>query len=249
MAELMVIQHLEREGPGRFAAAAARRGWRMRICRPDQGEPLPAAEEEDQALLVLGGPMGVADLESGAHPWLAAEVELIRQRLQSRRPVLGICLGAQLLALAAGGTAVPLAVGQPPRPLREVGWGAVTWTVPPAQEPVLRGLAASTLMLHWHGDRIVLPPGATLLASTLHCPEQMFRLGRHGWGLQFHPEVSPEALEVWLREDEPYVVEALGAEGPERIRREGLLWGSSFVPQAERLVDQLLQALKEALEA
>ncbi len=185
MAELAVIQHLEREGPGRFAAAAARRGWTVRIFRPDRGDSLPEADERDQALLVLGGPMGVGDLESGHHPWLAAEVELIRRRLEHQRPVLGVCLGAQLLAQAAGGTAVPLAVGQPPQPLREVGWGAVTWTLPPEQEPVLNGLAQSTLMLHWHGDRIVLPPDATLLASTLHCPEQMFRLGRHAWGCSF----------------------------------------------------------------
>ncbi|MFY8150149.1 MAG: type 1 glutamine amidotransferase [Prochlorococcaceae cyanobacterium] len=247
MGELVVIQHLEREGPGRFAAAAGRRGWSLRICRPDRGEPLPDAGEAGQALLVLGGPMGVADLATGEHPWLAAEVELIRQRAQNGRPVLGICLGAQLLAHALGGNAVPLQVGEPPQNLREVGWGAVSWTAAAAEEPVLRGLGASSVMLHWHGDRIVLPPGATLLASTLHCREQMFRWGRHAWGLQFHPEVESTALERWLQEDRTYVVEALGDEGPERIRREASLWQPAVELEAGRLIEQLLEALEAAL--
>ncbi|CAK6696209.1 type 1 glutamine amidotransferase [Synechococcus sp. CCY9201] len=251
MTELLVIQHLDREGPGRFAGAARARGWQVSVCRPDRGEALPAATPNgtptDQVLLVLGGPMGVADLGNDAFPWLEAELELIRQRVEAQQPVLGICLGAQLLARAMGGDAVPLEVGEPPRPLREVGWGAVTWTTTAEQEAVLQGLAASELVLHWHGDRIVLPPGATLLASSLHCVEQMFRIGRHAWGLQFHLEVTPELLEPWLLQDRAYVIEALGADGVERIRRDGRHWQASTEASATLLIENLLSALEACL--
>ena len=118
MTRLVVLQHLEREGPGLFAVEARTRGWEVLICRLDRAEPLPLLQSQD-CLLVLGGPMGVADLGDPAFPWLAAEVELLRQVLRRGQPVIGVCLGAQLLALAAGGTAVPLVVGEPPQSLRE----------------------------------------------------------------------------------------------------------------------------------
>jgi GMP synthase-like glutamine amidotransferase len=85
---------------------------------------------------------------------------------------------------------------------------------------VLAGLAPSELVLHWHGDRIQLPPTAELLSSTLHCPEQLFRIGDRAFGLQFHCEVGPEALERWIIEDDPFVRAALGPHGAERLRRE-----------------------------
>ncbi|MFM7312993.1 MAG: type 1 glutamine amidotransferase [Cyanobium sp.] len=197
MTRLVVLQHLEREGPGLFAVEARARGWDLEVCRLDLGDPLPSPTADD-LLLVLGGPMGVADLGHPAFPWLALEVELLRQVLIAQQPVIGVCLGAQLLALAAGGTALPLEVGEPPRPLREVGFGAITWTVDPDAEPLLRGLEASELVLHWHGDRCLLPPQAELLASSLHCREQAFRVGPRAVGLQFHVEVEPDQLALWI---------------------------------------------------
>ncbi|EDY39532.1 glutamine amidotransferase class-I [Cyanobium sp. PCC 7001] len=125
---LLAIQHLDREGPGLFAEAAAARGWELRVSRPDRGDPLPDPGAGD-VLLVLGGPMGVAQIGDPAYPWLAAEVELLRRVLERRHPVVGICLGAQLLVHAAGGVVEPLSAGEPPVAIREVGWGAVSFTV------------------------------------------------------------------------------------------------------------------------
>ena len=242
MTRLVVLQHLEREGPGLFAVEARTRGWEVLICRLDRAEPLPLLQSQD-CLLVLGGPMGVADLGDPAFPWLAAEVELLRQVLRRGQPVIGVCLGAQLLALAAGGTAVPLVVGEPPQSLREVGFGAVSWLPDPAGDPLLRGLEAHQLVLHWHGDRCVLPPQAELLASSLHCPEQAFRVGAKAIGLQFHVEIEPPMLERWLREDAAYVIEALGPQGPAQVRADGQRWAERLQQRGRRLVANLFDQL------
>ena len=247
MAELLVLQHLPLEGPGLIADCAAERGHTITQVDLSSGAALPPVRVPGQILVVMGGPMGVGDLGNPAYPWLAAELDLLRQRLDQRAPVLGICLGAQLLAAAAGGGAGPLLVGDPPQPLREVGWGAVTFTATAATEPVLRGLAASELVLHWHGDRIVLPPGAVLLASSLHCREQAFRIGQHAWGLQFHVEMEAAGIGSWLDEDGDYVRGALGSGGAERIRAGAELWGEAAAISGRRLIHNLLDQLEAAL--
>ncbi len=248
MTQLVVLQHLEREGPGRFAEEIRRRGWGLTVCRPDLGEPMPRLGP-GQALLVLGGPMGVGDIGSPAFPWLAAEVALLRECLDCERPVIGLCLGAQLLAFAAGGRVEPLRVGDPPVRAYEVGWGPVEWTLPEAREPVLAGLGDGAPVLHWHGDRIRLPPGATLLGSTPLCSEQMFRIGHHAHGLQFHVEITAAGLERWLEEDGDYVRLALGPDGVERVRQGQTRWGEAGERQGRRLINNLLDRLDVLLGA
>ncbi|MCP9834281.1 MULTISPECIES: type 1 glutamine amidotransferase [unclassified Cyanobium] len=239
MTHLVVLQHLEREGPGRFAEEARRRGWMVTVCRPDRGEALPRLGP-DQALLVLGGPMGVADIGSPSFPWLAGEVALLRECLTCERPVIGLCLGAQLLAVAAGGQVVPLMAGEPPVRAYEVGWGPVAWTLPQKEEPVLAGLGDTMPVLHWHGDRIQLPAAATLLGSTPLCAEQMFRIDHHAHGLQFHVEVTQAALQAWLDEDGDYVRQALGPDGVEQVRAGQARWGEEGERQGRLLINNLL---------
>ena len=217
--ELLVIQHVDREGPGVIAAIARERGMAIHSIRPDRGEPLPdPALCKNTIALVLGGPMGVNERHQPGMTWLNNELTWIRSWHEQHKPLLGICLGAQLLAAATGGHVEPLQVGESQQALKEVGFGAIHWWMTPEHEPLLQGLNPSEVVLHWHGDRARLPAEATLLGSSLHCPEQVFRIGQHAIGMQCHWELSGESLERWIQEDHAYVVSALGDKGPHQLR-------------------------------
>lgn len=184
----VALQHVPYEGPGLIAAAASRRGLDLRLCHPYHGESLPAPEELD-GLVVMGGPMGVHD--TAEHPHLAREVELIAAMVHAGRPVLGVCLGAQLLAHALGASVYR---GQQ----AEIGCGAVSLTGAGREDLVLGSTGAATLpVVHWHEDTFELPANASLLASSEIFPHQAFRVGANAYGLQFHVEVERELARAW----------------------------------------------------
>ena len=241
---LLVIQHVDREGPGLIAELASERGMAIRTIRPDRGEPLPdPASCPNTIALVLGGPMGVNERHEPTMAWLDNELNWLRTWHSQSKPIVGICLGAQFLAAAAGGQVESLEVGEPPQPLKEVGFGAIHWWTTPEHEPLLDGLHPSETVLHWHGDRVRLPAEATLLGSSLHCPEQVFRIGRHAIGLQCHWELNGEALERWIEEDHDYVVSAQGHEGPRDLRRHWEQLGPGIEAQGRRLFSNVLHQL------
>lgn len=194
---LLVVQPdaecpLERFGPWLHQAGAT-----LRVVRPFNGEAVPPALDTD-GLVVLGGDMGATDDEE--HPWLADVRRLMRSAVVGGVPTLGICLGGQILATATGGTVARGEAGMEsgvievtPRP--DAQWDDLMRTLP---WPILQG--------SMHRDAIVdLPPGATWLASSADYKHQAFRLGANAWGLQFHPELTPELYRRWaayVREDE-----------------------------------------------
>ena len=242
--ELLVIQHVDREGPGIVATLAKERGMVMRTIRPDHGEPLPdPASCPHTIALVLGGPMGVNDRHHSGMAWLQRELDWLSTWHHQKRPVIGICLGAQLLAAAAGGSVEPLQVGHPSAPLKEVGFGAIHWWTTPEEEALLRGLHPSETVLHWHGDRVRLPHEATLLGSSLHCPEQVFRIGRHAIGLQCHWELKGADLKRWIEDDHAYVVSAQGMQGPQALQQQWQLLGPGVERQGRRLFSNVLDQL------
>lgn len=238
---LLVIQHVDREGPGLIGTLATERGWTLCKLRPDRGDALPDPFScRNTTAIVLGGPMGVNERRQPDMTWLQRELDWLTAWHQHQKPVLGICLGAQLLAVAAGGCVEPLLVGRPSQQLKEVGFGAIHWIVHPDDEPLLKGLYPSETVLHWHGDRIRLPADATLLGSSLHCAEQMFRIGGHAIGLQFHMEVTETSFERWIREDIDYVVNAMGKHGPDQLRASWKQLGPAMEQRGRQLFNTLL---------
>jgi GMP synthase (glutamine-hydrolysing) len=186
---------------------------------PLAGDSLPFHEEVDGAI-AMGGPMNVDDYET--HPGLEAEREWLAEAVARQIPVLGICLGAQLLARALGAEVRP-----GPRP--EVGF--LTVAVHDPDDPVLGALAPEATVLHWHGDVFDLPAGARSLASSAVTDHQAFRYG-NAWGVLFHPEADAAMVESWLRVPE-MVMEAGRAIG---------LGASGLLPsQAEDLEADLLR--------
>jgi GMP synthase-like glutamine amidotransferase len=243
MKRALVLTHVPHEGPGRITGALERAGLVPDVRRLYAGDALPQSLAEHAALVVMGGPMGVADAGSTRYPFLAPELALLEGAVRKDLPVLGICLGAQLLAAAAGARVYPNVTGNPPKATREVGWGAVHFVRTPEEEPVLAGLDVAEVVLHWHGDTFDLPRGATLLASTLPCENQMFRLGRRQFGLQFHVELGESDVPAWIEADRDYVVGALGPGGPDRITRDTRLHLPRFVERGDRLLDNIAKAL------
>jgi len=141
-------------------------------------------------LIVMGGPMNVDQVNE--YPFLFEEVRLIEKLLSEEKPVLGICLGAQLIAKALGSKVFP-------NKEKEVGWHPVELTKQADTDPVFGGVPPSLNVLHWHGDTFHLPSGAVHLARSSRCENQAFRWGRHTYGLQFHLEVTPSMVVSWAR--------------------------------------------------
>lgn len=151
--------------------------------------PLAQADDAD-LLVVLGGPIGV--YETDAYPFLAGEIACIRQRLAADRPVLGICLGAQLMAAALGARVYPGAHGA------EIGWAPIEFSGSGELPQWFAPLVAGGLpVFHWHADTYDLPHGAKPLARSEFYEQQAFMVGQHGLALQFHPEVTAQGLERW----------------------------------------------------
>ncbi|HEY4335585.1 MAG TPA: type 1 glutamine amidotransferase [Puia sp.] len=188
-----VLQHVPFEGPGSIEDWCIAAGHKLSVTALySPGMVLPEAEAI-HLLVIMGGPMNVYD--DAVFPWLGEEKAFITDFLRSKKPVLGICLGAQLLALCAGafvGRAANL----------EIGWFPVEPTPAAAAFPWLQALLASRpVVFHWHGDRFDIPAGASNLVSTKANDNQAFALeGGRVIGLQFHPEVTPGLVELMVAE-------------------------------------------------
>jgi len=180
---LLAIQHVPWEGPHRILDACG--NLYVHTVKPLAGQALPDHDQVGGAV-VMGGPMNVDDVD--VHPELASEREWLAEALRREMPVLGICLGAQLLARALGTEVRP---GQ----VEELGYAPVEILDP--DDPVLGALAPSTTVLHWHGDVFDLPEGAEHLARSERTEVQAFRHGS-AWGVLFHPESDFALLEAWL---------------------------------------------------
>lgn len=186
----LAIVHQSDAGPGVFAEAAQARGVPLDLwLLPEHSEP-PGNPQAYDAVLVFGGAMH-ADQET-AHPWLVPEKALLRRLLEQRVPLFGVCLGAQLLAEAAGAS-----VRRARQP--EIGWYETELSDDARLDPVFAGVAPRFAALEWHSYEFALPARATALARSVTCP-QAYRIGDFAWGIQFHAEVTAQDFESWLKD-------------------------------------------------
>jgi len=187
---VVVFRHVPFEGLGLIQPALEERD--VSVDFPDlfhEGAAVPDISSV-AGIIIMGGPMSAND----DLPYLRQELEIIRQAVERRQPVLGVCLGAQLIAKALGARVYA-------NPVKEIGWFDVHLTEAGRQDPVLAGLDGRETVFHWHGETFDLPHGADWLAYSEACRHQAFRAGSNVYGLQFHLEVTPEMIADWCAQD------------------------------------------------
>ena len=191
MEEVLVFQHDPFVDLGFFAEVLEKQETDYRVLRLFHGE-MPAEDwQHVGALIILGGPMSVGEEES--FPFLRWEKRIIRAAIDEAVPMLGICLGAQLIAAALGTKTFH-------GPVKEIGWSPISITPHGKVDSLLGYLPESATVFQWHGDGFELPKGAIHLASSVHYQTQAFRVGKSIYGLQFHLEVTPNMVERWIDE-------------------------------------------------
>lgn len=205
---LLAIVHEADAGPGVFATAAEHSGWEIVEWRIADGQRPPVKPDVCDAVLTLGGAMHAH--QTDAHPWIAEEQALLARLVAAGRPVLGICLGAQLLALATGGRSGYLDVP-------EIGWYDVAVTPAGREDPLMAPLADGFSALQWHSCDFTPVPGAVTLAASAACA-QVCRVGANAWSVQFHAEVTGEDFEAWLDQHLAHPDEGDAPADPEALR-------------------------------
>lgn len=205
MPKLVVLHHLDKPFLGGAADPIRAAGLEVEERDLKRGDPLPEPGEAD-ALLSLGGDQSVRDI--GDYDYLTAEAELLREEAERGTPILGVCLGGQLLAHALGGRVERL-------PRRIVAWAEVEKLPPAAGDPVIGPLPDRVRALHWNEDGFTVPPGAVELLSRATDAGEAFRWHDNVWGIQFHPEADQEALNGWY-DDVAWLTEAGVEEGAAR---------------------------------
>lgn len=188
---VLLIQHAPHEHPAALRRALESQGIQTLWIHPYRGEAYPKVGEI-AGLISLGGPMGANDEQD--HPWIKKECQLLRAAVEADLPVVGVCLGGQMLARAMGGHVER-------NEKMELGWFPIQLTPEGAEDPILGAAGKAPIVYHWHGDTFHLPEGATLLARSRACPRQAYRLSEKVYGFQFHPEADHQLVDEWLTTD------------------------------------------------
>ena len=213
MSRIIVCQHVAYEILGALNPLLKDAGLRLRYVNFERDPAAQPSLDGYDGLVVLGGPMNVDQTEE--FPFLATEIELVTEAVRRNMPVLGICLGAQIIAKALG-------AGVTPNGQKEIGWYPVSLTDEGRSDPLLGCFNGTEQIFQWHGDTFDIPPGAVRLASSPTCDNQAFRFRNRVYGLQFHLEVDEPMIARWL--EVPHHVEEIattgGAIDPELIRQQ-----------------------------
>jgi len=195
--KILIFRHFPTEGPGYFARFLDRQGIPHRTIKIDEGEPAPESIADIAGLVLMGGPMSVNE----PLPWIPKSLHLIRQAVAAEVPVLGHCLGSQLMCKALGGRVRR-------NRAKEIGWLPVQTVDSPQTAQWLYGLPPQFEVFHWHGETFSIPPGATRILKSRYCRNQGFVIGKH-LGLQCHIEMTPELVRTWARDGAAEIARAL----------------------------------------
>ncbi len=187
--EVYIIQQVPHESAGIFKGTLRKYGIQAHVLLPYKGDPVPDSIGPDSAVMVLGGPMGAMD--DTLYPYLKDELRLIEFALKKGIPIIGVCLGAQLMARAAGARVYS-------GDTKEIGWYDISLTQAGLRDPLLLGSSTELSVFQWHGDTFDLPPGATRLASSKLFPNQLIKIGKNAYAMQFHLEVTEMMIRDWL---------------------------------------------------
>jgi GMP synthase-like glutamine amidotransferase len=201
MKPVAIFRHAASEGPGYFATYLDRHDIPWKVIKVDRGEPVPADPNGFSGLVFMGGPMSVND----DLPWIEPVLRLIRAAADADVPVLGHCLGGQLMAKALGGVVTRNRV-------KEIGWGRVDVLENSIAAAWFGGGLGSFDSFHWHGETFSIPPGATRILSSPWCENQAFAMGPH-LGMQCHVEMTPDLIRTWCQ-DWKKEVESLARRAP-----------------------------------
>ena len=183
---ILFIKHIEIEGPETLGAFFVKKGIPLEVVNLHQGEKLSRDLRGLEAVVSLGGPLNA--YEEAGYPFLRDEDDFLKKVLAKEIPFLGICLGSQLLAKAAGGCVVR-------SPQEEIGWFDIELTEAGVKDPLFAGLPKTLEVYQWHGDMCQLSREAVLLATAKGCPVQAFRYGTNAYGLQFHAEITDKSID------------------------------------------------------
>jgi GMP synthase-like glutamine amidotransferase len=225
------VQHVAFEGPGSILRWARQKGHGFTRTRMMDDDRLPSADSFDM-LIVMGGPMSVHD--ETAHPWLVEEKRFIAAALKDGKKILGVCLGAQLVAQALGARVTTCAQ-------KEIGWFPITKDEDARRTEFAQALPDEMDVLHWHGETFDLPRGAVRLARSEACENQGFVHGTRVVGLQFHLELTGEGAQDLIRYCGHELVEAPWVQRPETI-----LWEPRRFDRANAVLDRVLDQLSRA---
>ena len=232
MKRAVALRHVAFEDLDALQGVFERRGFAVGYCEAATDDLQAEALDTAEILVVLGGPIGV--YETRDYPFLMCELALIERRLAQGRPVLGICLGAQLMARALG--ARVFATGA-----KEIGWAPVTLS-PAGERSPLAPLGDGTAVLHWHGDTFDVPAGAVHLAATPQTQNQAFAWQRHGLALQFHIETTAAGLERWYVGHTVEIAAMPGANVPD-LRTDAQRFAPGLAAAGRGIIEAWLDAL------
>lgn len=224
MQPVAIIRHSQTEGPGHFATFLDRHSVPWQLFRIDAGDSVPFRGDEFSGLCLMGGPMSVND----DLPWIPPLLELIRSMIDADRPVIGHCLGGQLISKALGGVITR-------NPVKEIGWGLVT-AVDTALTNRWLGDTSRFESFHWHGETFSIPPGGTRILESAACPNQAYVVGDKHLGMQCHVEMTAEMIRNWCESGTNEIAASLS---------------SPFVQTPEQMaqnLDSRLTALNRAAE-